>query len=299
MTLRHLEIFMEVQKLGSVTGAADRLNMAQPAVSRVIRELESYYGVRLFERMNRKLYLTEAGKQLLSYADGIISRYYEARDVLRDKERTATLRIGSNISCAQRLVPELLKQFTKAYPAIPVCLKAANSQEIEKKLLQNELDFGFIDTPGRPDYFISLRIREDPMLVICARDYSIEERVTFEQFKKHPLLVREEGSGSRRILEQLFAQKGEQPDIMMESSDIYSLREMCRLGSGLLVMTESMAGSWFAGNEFRKVELLADCAKRSYCMVYHKSKYLTKSMRCFKEYAAGEIDVLRHPLIYY
>lgn len=284
MTLRHLEIFVEVRRRGSITKAADSLNMAQPAVSRVIRELEGYYGVRLFERMNRKLYITEAGEQLFSYADAIISQYYEARDVLQDRELTAKLRIGSNVSCAQKLMPELLRQFVKKYPEIPVSIKVANSQEIEKELLLNELDFGFIDVPLQPESFISHKIREDTVRIVCAEDYPIGGKVTFEQFKRHPLLVRETGSGSRQILEQWFAMEGERPNIMMESSDLYSLQEICRSGFGLLILTESMAGEWAGGDAFRTVEVCGSHAKRSYCLVYHKSKYLTRSMRYFKEY---------------
>lgn len=284
MTLRHLEIFAEVRRMESITKAADSLNMAQPAVSRVIRELESYYGVRLFERMNRKLYITEAGEQLFSYADGIISQYYEARDVLQDREMTAKLRIGSNISCAQKLMPELLGRFVKRYPEIPVCVKVANSQEIERKLLLNELDFGFMDAPAQPEAFISHKIREDAVRIVCAKEYPIEAKVTFEQFKRHPLLVRETGSGSRQILEQWFAMEGERPNIVMESSDGHSLKEICRCGFGLLILTESMIEGWAEENEFRTVEVAGNHGKRSCCLVYHKSKYLTRSMRYFKEY---------------
>lgn len=285
MTLRHLEIFVEVRRMGSITKAADSLNMAQPAVSRVIRELEGYYGVQLFERMNRKLYITEAGEQLFSYADAIISQYYEARDVLQDRELTARLRIGSNVSCAQKLIPELLGDFVKVCPEIPVSLKVANSREIENEILFNELDFGFIDTPLRPEAFLSHKIQEDAVQIVCAKEYPIGAQVTFDQFKTHPLLVREAGSGSREILEQWFAMEGERPNIMMESSDVYSLQEICRQGLGLLVLTESMAARWAEGSAFRTVEVCGNHAKRLYYLVYHKSKYLTKSMRNFKEYA--------------
>ncbi len=289
MTLRHLEIFVEVRRMGSITKAADSLNMAQPAVSRIIRELEGYYGVRLFERMNRKLYITEAGEQLFSYADAIISQYYESRDVLQDRELTAKLRIGSNVSCAQKLLPELLGRFEEEYPEIPVSLKVANSQEIENGILLNELDFGFIDTPLRPEIFFSSKIREDAVLIVCTRDYPIENQVTFDQFKKHPLLVRETGSGSREIVEQWFAMEGERPNIMMESSDVYSLQEICRCGFGLMVLTESMAGRWVGENAFRTVKVFGSHAKRSYSFVYHKSKYLTRSMRRFREYIIQEV----------
>lgn len=84
MTLRHFHIFSTVCKKESITKAAEELNMAQPAVSFAIRELESYYGTKLFERMNRRLYITDAGKQLLVYADSVLAQCNEAKDVLSD-----------------------------------------------------------------------------------------------------------------------------------------------------------------------------------------------------------------------
>ncbi len=288
MTLRHLEIFVEVYRRGSITGAAERLNTAQPAVSRSVRELESFYGVRLFERMNRRIFPTEAGEQLFSYADAILSQYSEARDVLSDREHTAKLRIGSNVSCAQELVPGLLEGFAGAYPMVPVCLKVANSQEIERDLLSNELDFGFMDTPRQPESFISTKIREDAMRVVCAKDYRADAHMTFEEFRHQPLLVRESGSGSRQMLEQFFAQEGADPRIVMESSDVGSLLRMCRSGFGMLVIADSMAEKRARGEEFKTVEVCGNRAKRCYCMVHHKSKYLTKSMQYFKEYAGRQ-----------
>ena len=255
MTLRHLEIFLEVRRLKSITKAADSLNLAQPAVSRVIHELESFYGIRLFERMNRKLYITEAGEQLFLYADSIINQFYEAKDVLQDRTLTANIRIGSNSTCGQQLLPMLLQKFKKSHPEIHVYLKISNSQEIEEALLRNELDFGFIDVPHKPEYFLSQKIAEDELMLICAEDYPVSEKITFEQLEKLPLLVREAGSGSRQLLEQLFAQERSTPKIIMESSNVFSLLQMCHIGFGILVLTKNMAGSWLDLYPYKKIQL--------------------------------------------
>ncbi len=284
MTLRHLEIFLEVRRLKSITKAADSLNLAQPAVSRVIHELESFYGIRLFERMNRKLYITEAGEQLFLYADSIINQFYEAKDVLQDRTLTANIRIGSNSTCGQQLLPMLLQKFKKSHPEIHVYLKISNSQEIEEALLRNELDFGFIDVPHKPEYFLSQKIAEDELMLICAEDYPVSEKITFEQLEKLPLLVREAGSGSRQLLEQLFAQERSTPKIIMESSNVFSLLQMCHIGFGILVLTKNMAGSWLDLYPYKKIQLQETFAKRTYYLVFHKSKYLTRSMKCFQEF---------------
>ena len=101
MTLRHLEVFTEVCHLESITLAANRLNMAQPAVSTIIRDLESFYGVRLFDRMNRRIYITQAGTMLYNYAMSILSQLDDVKELLNESNASGTLRIGSNIAFAK------------------------------------------------------------------------------------------------------------------------------------------------------------------------------------------------------
>ena len=84
MTLRHLEIFRAVCARESITLAAEHLNMTQPAVSLAVKELEAFYGVQLLERMNRRIYITDAGRSLLQYADAVLSQFEESVRVLRD-----------------------------------------------------------------------------------------------------------------------------------------------------------------------------------------------------------------------
>lgn len=281
MTLRHLEIFIEVRRMESITKAANNLNLAQSAVSRAIRELESFYGIQLFERMNRRLYVSLAGEQLFLYANSIISQFYEAKDVLTDQNHATQIRVGSNVSCAQKIVPDFLKTFKADFPDIPIYLKVSNSKEIEEALLLNELDFAFMDAPKKTEYFYSQKICEDQMLILCASDDPIDCSLTFAQLSKKPLLLREPGSGSRQMVDELFAQHGAQPVIAMESSNTYSLKKMCRARFGILILTQCMADSYSDREGLKEIRMQDRGIRRSYCFVYHKSKYLTKSMKHF------------------
>ena len=145
MTLRHLKIFSAVCRLESITLAAEEMNMAQPAVSYAIRELEGYYETKLFERMNRRLYITEAGEQLLIYADSILAQFDEARDVLRDIQTVTKVRVGTNASYGISYLPQLIAGFKEEYGQIPIYTLVDNSRQIEEKLIRNDLDFGITD----------------------------------------------------------------------------------------------------------------------------------------------------------
>ncbi len=283
MTLRHFTIFSEVCKKGSITKAADALNLAQPAVSNAIREMESFYGTRLFERMNRRLYINEAGEQLLQYADSILSQYDEAKNVLRDISTMTRIRIGANVSFGTGSLPGLIRDFSKKYSDIPVYTRVENSHHIEELLLSNELDMGIIDYPEKPENFFFHMLCEDTLLAVCSKDFPIKNDISREQLGKVPFLLREEGSGSRALVDSLKKQTGGL-SVVMESTSGQSLISACLCGMGVLILPESLLKEHIMRGAFKEIHIQDADFERKYYLVYHKSKFLTKSMKCFKDF---------------
>jgi len=290
MTLRHFSIFSEVCKQGSITKAADALNLAQPAVSSAIREMESFYGVRLFERMNRRLYITEAGEQLLHYSDSILAQYDEAKNVLREINTMTQIRIGANVSFGTVGLPELIRGFTKQHPQIPVYTQVNNSHQIEKALLNNNLDYGIIDYPEKSEYFFCDLLCRDHIVAACAHDFPISDTISAEEVSSVPLLVREEGSGSRSLVEAMKKEAGGYLNIVLESISGQSLTSACLAGMGLLILPESLLQEKLADGSLRKVHIKNVNFVREYYLVHHKSKFQTKSMKYFREYIEKEIS---------
>ena len=150
VTLRHLEIFSAVCAQESFTRAAEQLNMAQPAVSLAIRELEVFYNVRLFERMNRRVYLTEAGRTLRQYADTVLSQFQESVEVLRESGTQGAYRFGVHVTLGETRLAGILAHLAEALPEITVRASIHNSRETERMILQNELDFAVVDATAQP-----------------------------------------------------------------------------------------------------------------------------------------------------
>lgn len=284
MTLRHLKIFSEVCRLESITLASEKMNMAQPAVSYAIRELEGYYETKLFERMNRRLYITEAGEQLLIYADSILAQFDEARDVLRDIQTVTKVRIGTNASYGISRLPKLISDFKKQYEEIPIYTLVDNSKQIEEKLLRNDLDFGITDYPSNSQFFISVPMRTDKMIAVCSSDYQEKDTVKMQELLENPLLLREMGSGSRSMVEGFLSKYKKKPEIVMESISIRSLIEACSQGMGVLFLTKSVLEPYMKSHDLKEIEIIDENIVREYYFVYHKSKFLTKSMKCFQEF---------------
>ena len=288
MTLRHLRIFSEVCRQESITLAAESMNMAQPAVSYAIRELESYYGTKLFERMNRRLYITESGEQLLLYADSILSQFDEARDVLRDVHAVTRVRIGTNVSFGISAFPKIFSEFSRRYPQIPLYTKVENSRQIEEHLMRNELDFGIMDYPLNPRFFVCSPIGKDSMTAVCAQDYPVKESITMEELCEHPLLLREKGSGSRNMAEGFMEKYKRKQNMVMESISVQSLIEACSSKMGILMISRSIVEPFMENHRLKEIKIQGTQPAREYYFVHHKSKFLTRSMKDFQEYMTAQ-----------
>ena len=215
MTLKHLRIFAEVCRMESITEAAKNLNMAQPAVSNAIRELEAFYQVKLFERMNRRLYITNAGEYLRGYADSILTQFEESRDILQDIAASTRIRIGSNVSFGANYLPKIISDFQSIHPEIPLFTMIQNSSHIEDCLLHNELDFAIVDNLSSHAGIRQTLIKEESMVALCSPNFSflpafsstflhshhthdksdsfrqLSPELSIQDFEKIPLLVRE------------------------------------------------------------------------------------------------------------
>ena len=146
MTLRHIRIFEAVCDCGcNMTRAAESLRMTQPAVSLAVSELESYYGVRLFDRIARRLYLTEAGRAFLDYARRITLTFDDMERTVRDWEERGRVRVGASVSIGAKLMPSYAADFREKWPGTEVRVRIDRSDKLEAALAENELDFALIE----------------------------------------------------------------------------------------------------------------------------------------------------------
>lgn len=314
MTLKHLRIYREVCRMESITKAAESLNTTQPAVSTAVRELESFYQVKLFERMNRKIYITEAGKVLLEYADSILSQFDESKDILRDIATSTRIRIGSNVSFGSASLPNLIANFRKLHPEIPIYTTIANSSQIEEALLRNELDFAIVDRLNDNEKLRRMPFKEDQMCALCSPDFyypisnkgvsehntpkgdfvnkqsmcqsnfTMIDALSLRDFAHIPLLLREPGSGSRDMLDKIFHINGITPHIALESISTQALLEFCLLGQGVLFLSSEQAKRYIDSGQLIRLNLSDFDLTRQYDLIYHTKKYITKSMHRFIDF---------------
>ena len=163
-----MRIFLAVTENGNnLTRTANQLYMAQPAVTVAIQELEQYYGVNLFDRLGKRLYLTEAGKQFREYVVRILGLFDDMEEGMKSWGSRGVLRVGSSITIGSQFMPGYVEEYAKTHPNIDTQVLIGPSDRIEKKILNNELDIALVESPVHESHLIAEQYMEDYLVIIA------------------------------------------------------------------------------------------------------------------------------------
>lgn len=285
MTLRHIRIFVAVYQANSITAASAALHLAQPSVSLAIRELEEYYGVRLFDRMNRRLYITESGRKLYEYALPAVSLFEEMEKSIRHWEAFSALRIGSSVTIGNFLLSSVVRQFKEQNPGITVTVTIKNSATIEQDILGNNIDFAMIEGFPSDPQIVELPFMDDRLCLICGPGHPLYEKdsVSLSELPGFDFLLRESGSAGRDIWESILTARQLHITPTWESVSTQAIVKAVRQGIGISVLPCLLVREEIKSGAVREVKLEDVSLSRKFSFIYHKNKYLTDSARKFME----------------
>ncbi len=224
MSDRRLQVFHTVAKVMSFTKAAETLHMTQPAVTFQVKQLEDFFNTRLFDRTHNKITLTEAGKVVYDYSGQVLELYDRMNSDVREMtgEVTGTLVVGASTTVAEYMLPSLLGAFKKQYDDVNIRLQVGNTDAIVAMVENNMIDFGLVEAPVRNKNLDVHICRIDEMQLICPKDHPLAKRdkVTVEDVRKYGYVSREEGSGSRSVIDTYMKEQG------MSYSDLNVVMEL-------------------------------------------------------------------------
>lgn len=300
MTIRHMIIFRTICENGfNSTKAAEVLHMTQPAVSLAIKELEQYYGVHLFDRIGRRLQITDAGKHFLQYAIHISDLFSDMETGLRDWDSKGVLRIGASITIGSQFLPRYVKAFTEICPGLDVRVTVDQSERLEQKIMANELDCALIEGIAHDPNIVSEAYMEDHLSVICSRDKGWKQGqvVSIEDFQRQRFLLREIGSGTREVFDRVVEQAGIHITPVWEAMSTTALVNAVINGLGIAVLPHRMILPALRKGLVCTVKVEGLSFSRNFHIIYHKDKFLTASAKRFINLCRDfEID---YPLPYY
>ena len=282
MTLRHMKIFASVcENSCNTTKAAESMHMTQPAVSLAIRELEQYYGVTLFDRIGRRLRLTEAGQRFWEYASHISALFEDMEKGMRNWDSFGLLRVGASITIGSQFLPYYVKAFYNRYPGTEVHVQVAPSDELEQKILTSELDFALIEGVAHHPSILSEEYMEDHLTVICPANGNFQngQVLTVEEFKQLKFLLREPGSGTREVFDRAVESAGFSVQPLWEAMSTTALVNAVINGLGIAVLPHRMVTGPLERGLVTAVRVEGMDFRRRFHIIYHKEKFLTTSAK--------------------
>ncbi len=289
MTIRHLKFFVCVAKHLSMTRAADELFIAQPSVSTTISEIEKQYNVQLFERINRRLVLTDEGKKLLIKAQSVLAAFDDFEESATNSSKKPRLRIGSSLTIGKQKIPGLLRNLKENFADIDFQISINQTSIIESKILNGTIDFAFIQ--GKPsDINIDSKLVEcNTLAVVCGCNYDMPDKVTLKELCEYDLLLREDEGVSREFLDHIFARENIVVNPIMESISNQALISAAVQNLGVTILPESLLTRKLHSGELRKITVFDYEFTRNSYLIYHKDKVFGSVKKdifdyCYKNY---------------
>lgn len=300
MNFHQLQIFYTVAQRGSFSAAAQALHMTQPAVTMQIQSLEEHFGTKLLERSSKRIELTEAGRTLLPYARKSIDLVREADESMSSftSMLEGRLLLGASLTIGEYVLPRLLGSFGQEFPHIRIVMKVMNTTQIMDDILKNQLNFGLIEAPVQhTDMAVEPIMKDELKLIVPSRHPLAElETVRLEEVLAYPFVLREQGSGTRQVMEEELARhqiEAARLDIIMELGSTGAVKSAVEAGLGITFLSPSSVKHEVALGLLKVVEISNISFQRQFYVIHHKSMLLPIPAVTFLSYLRRQSGI-RH-----
>ncbi|WP_459927537.1 selenium metabolism-associated LysR family transcriptional regulator [Desulfosporosinus burensis] len=241
MDSNQLKIFCMVTRQQSFSKAAKLLHMSQPAVSTHVKNLEEFYQGQLFARTPQGVTLTKAGEVFYNYAQKILDLQDEMEQQIETvfKHENNQVVVGASTTIGNVSLPCSIYLFKEQYPEVELCLNIANAEEVLSMVMSDVVDIGVVEGDTESSTLKSLHVTSDELVLIVPPQHPAEGVISLQDFLKHPLIMREDGSGTRKILATALARHGysvNQLNVITEMKNIYAIKSAVEAGLGGSVM---------------------------------------------------------------
>lgn len=286
-TLRQLEVFDAIARLGSFTRAAEELHLSQPTVSMQIKKLSTAVGLPLFEQIGKKIYLTDAGRALQTFSRAIFEQFTRFEMVTADMKglKQGALRLGV-ITTAKYFIPRLLGSFCRQYPGIEVSMTVSNRERILERLTNNEDDLYILGQPPEEIHAIAEPFLLNPLIVLAPADHPLarSKNISLQRLAEEPFLLREPGSGTRKATEQLFAQHNLKIKMRMELGSNEAIKQAVVGGLGISVLSRHTLALDIPADQVVILDVVGFPIERHWYAAYPNGKQLSVVAKTFLDY---------------
>jgi DNA-binding transcriptional LysR family regulator len=277
ITLRQLEVFVAVARSGSVSLAASKLYLSQPAASMAVAELEKILGDKFFDRKGRKLHLNEKGRALLPISIDILNRVHEVERHFSHEslQPTGIFKLGASTTIGSYVLPKLLDLFIKKFPKTEVSLDVQNSDAIIEKILRFDIDMGIIEGQCNNPAIETIPWRKDRLAVFCSPEHPLAKKdaISERDLSEANWILRESGSGSRAIFENAATGIINNFNVLLELGNTEAVKNAVESNIGISCLSIYTLERSIKHNELVELKTPFLDLSRFYYILVHKKKY--------------------------
>lgn len=237
MNLHHLAIFNAIAETGSISAAAQRLHISQPALSREIKDFEARLGVTLFDRMPRGMRMTHAGEVLQEYAARLFDISRTAQSAMQEiaDARMGHLSIGASNTNGTYVLPQRLAVFRRGNPDVRITMFVGNTEQISQGVADMRFTLGFIEGPLHVGGLVAEPFQQDDLVPVVAPNHELlqKKQAMATDIDGQPLLMREHGSGTRELITGMLEANGIRQGSVMEFGNTEALKQAVMYGGGI------------------------------------------------------------------
>jgi len=296
---RRLQVFATVARLLSFTKAAEALHMTQPAVTFQIRRLEEHFNARLFERAHNRIELTEAGQVVKLYADRIMEQYNEMNGAVRalTGDAQGPLAVGASTTIGEYFIPHMVGAYQSRFPGVAVRLHIANTGGVIHMVENNDIDVGIVEGPVNNKNLVTQTIWDDELVAVCPVGHALAARdqAAIADLLEYPFISREEGSGTREVMENYIAERGVDAadlNIIMEFGSPESIKSAVSAGLGVSILSVATMEKELALGLLHAAPLKPPI-RRPFSLVYQRRKFRLRAVEEFLTFAASHCESQR------
>ena len=290
-----METFLTVCQCMNFTRASEKLNITQPAVSQHIHFLEKHYNTKLFRYEGKKLKLTGAGEILRNASLTMMHDEISMQNQMQKTDEEEEIHFGATRTVGDVLMGRILERYLRRYPDAKICMIVDNTQELLRKLDEGIIDFALVEGFFQKNEYDHQKYSDENYIAVCAPDYTfnsdkITTDVSVENLFRERLLVREEGSGTREVLERcLDAQNFSIHDFdkVMEVGSLQTIKELTKAGCGITFLYETAVQDELKEGTLKRIPLKSFEISHEFNFIWRRgSIYADRYMEIFRRFSS-------------
>ncbi|MGD9055941.1 MAG: LysR family transcriptional regulator [Desulfobacterales bacterium] len=300
LNFNQFRVFYYAAKNLNFTAAAGELFITQPAVTAQIKSFEEFCNLKLFKKKGRKIYLTDEGRSLYQYAVKIFKFEKEIEAVIDDMRelKRGVLSLGTTKAYARYFMPLMITTFHQNYPQIKIQLNEGSSLDMIYGLLDFKIEVAIIaKAEDHPEvHFFPFSQEEMAVIVAPGHPLTKKKKITFADLANLPFIMKENGSGTRKLVEELFEMEGCTPNILMETSNTEFIKQLVQRGEGVSFVVKEAVAAELKEKKLTAVPLRGPKVYLGVSIAYLKEQVLSPPARAFVDTLIGLKSEDLHPM---